>query len=203
MNCSQVAEEIVTQHRKYHFPPDVPGWIVVTKNGHRVKLLEPKLNQTLSNCAHLLLNVNVCIGVVIVIGFCVHMTHLIVVLGPSPLDILPPSPSCSQSCLVWQLFNLLSKSTFYSSLNNLETSADLPPQESGHRDGLTGGRAGLGETQLHGRFGLPGSEVGSWQQPIRTHLIFLVVHLTRFQYWTWSCRSLCVKLILRQLWRMH
>ena len=127
MNCSQVA--------------DVPGWIVVTKNGNRVKLLEPKLNQTLSNCA-----------------------HLIVVLGPSPLDIFPFSPSCSESCLIWQLFN-------------------LPSEESGHRDGSTGGRARVGEAQLDGRLGLPGSEVGCWQEPIRAHLLLPVV--------SWYFRQCC------------
>ena len=127
----------------------------MTKNGNRVKLLEPKLNQTLSNCAHLLLNDNI---------FVLLFAHLIVVLGPSPLDIFPFSPSCSESCLIWQLFN-------------------LPSEESGHRDGLTGGRAGVGEAQLDGRLGLPGSEVGCWQEPIRAHLLLPVV--------SWYFRQCC------------
>ena len=32
----------------------MPGWIVVPKDGHCVKLLQSKLNQTLSNCSHLM-----------------------------------------------------------------------------------------------------------------------------------------------------
>lgn len=82
----------------------MPGWIVMTKNGNRVKLLKSKLNQTFSNCAHLLPSVYI-----FAIGYSVHISHLLMVLGPGPLDVLPCSPSCSESSLVWQLFNLASK----------------------------------------------------------------------------------------------
>ena len=33
--------------------PDMPGRVIVPKNGNSVKWLKTKLNQTLSNCAHL------------------------------------------------------------------------------------------------------------------------------------------------------
>ena len=155
----------------------MPRWIVVTKNGDRVKLLESKLNQTLSNCAHLLLNDNILVLLLL-------FAHLIVVLGPSPLDIFPFSPSCSESCLIWQLFN-------------------LPSEESGHRDGLTGGRARVGEAQLDGRLGLPGSEVRCWQESVRTGLVFIMVNIMMSVAFStcWSCCcNLCDTLILR-LWR--
>ena len=61
--------------------------------------------------------VYICIGV----HNMLLLTHLIMVLGPSPLDFLPWSPPCPESCFVWQLFNLLSKSTFHSSLTHLDS----------------------------------------------------------------------------------
>ena len=54
-----------------------------------------------------------CIGctmlITVQILFFVNIPHLLVVLGPGPLYVLSCSPSCSQCCLVWQLFHLVAK----------------------------------------------------------------------------------------------
>ena len=130
------------------------------------------------------------------------------ILGPTPLDILPSSPSSSESCLVWQLFNLCVKKHLLldplsrSTVGPWETFAHLPSKESWHRARLTGGGTRLCDPKLNSRLRFPGSKVRCRQQPIRAHLVFATSDNIVILNWTWSFWSLCDKLILRQLWKI-